>query len=71
MPSGCNWIYGEPRGDFTIYCGAPRAPQRPYCPFHCAKAYLTPKEAARARLAAGTRATGHLLVGGKRSGVRV
>lgn len=36
----CRWPYGEPKAEEFRFCGAPVTPGKPYCPVHCAIAYL-------------------------------
>lgn len=39
---GCCWPIGEPRSPGFRLCDAPSAAGRPYCPAHCARAYVAP-----------------------------
>ncbi|HEY4254601.1 MAG TPA: GcrA family cell cycle regulator [Roseomonas sp.] len=36
----CQWPQGEPKDEGFHFCGRPTRPERPYCPLHCAIAYL-------------------------------
>jgi GcrA cell cycle regulator len=40
----CMWPYGHPGDDDFHFCGDRPEPGRPYCPSHCAVAYIHPKE---------------------------
>ena len=35
----CRWPVGDPATPQFYFCGVPPAADRPYCPFHCRKAY--------------------------------
>jgi GcrA cell cycle regulator len=37
--SGCLWGHGDPAKPGFRFCGEPRAPGKPYCPAHAARAY--------------------------------
>ena len=37
----CSWPEGDPGTDVFQFCGKPVAPDKPYCPEHCDKAYVT------------------------------
>ena len=37
----CSWPEGDPGTDAFQFCGKPVAPDKPYCPEHCDKAYVT------------------------------
>ena len=36
----CQWPFGEPGTEAFHFCGAPAAPDRPYCNEHCKLAYV-------------------------------
>ncbi|MBR0647540.1 GcrA family cell cycle regulator [Plastoroseomonas hellenica] len=36
----CQWAHGEPKAEDFRFCSAPVLPGKPYCPAHCAIAYL-------------------------------
>ncbi len=36
----CSWPEGEPGTEEFHFCGRPAEADRPYCPEHCAKAYV-------------------------------
>ncbi|MDH5749907.1 MAG: GcrA family cell cycle regulator [Rhodospirillales bacterium] len=36
----CSWPEGEPGTEGFHFCGRPAEASRPYCPEHCAKAYV-------------------------------
>ena len=37
----CFWPIGDPRDADFHFCGEETAPARPYCPEHCARAYVS------------------------------
>ena len=37
----CSWPEGDPGTDAFQFCGKPVTPDKPYCPAHCEKAYVT------------------------------
>lgn len=37
----CSWPEGDPGTDAFRFCGKPVAPDKPYCPGHCDRAYVT------------------------------
>ena len=48
----CSWPVGEPGTPNFHFCGRPAVADKPYCPEHCAKAYVKPsKERKDVRLA--------------------
>lgn len=61
-PSGCRWIFGDPKEPDAAYCGAPKRNLRSsYCQRHHDDAYLSADEVAEmkreiARKAAARRA---------------
>jgi len=40
-PHMCRWPFGDPGDDDFHFCGRQVAPSKPYCPEHCAVAYVT------------------------------
>jgi GcrA cell cycle regulator len=36
----CQWPFGDPGNDDFHFCGSPSLSGRPYCPDHCARAYV-------------------------------
>ncbi len=36
----CQWPFGDPGDEDFHFCGAPVLASRPYCPEHCARAYV-------------------------------
>ena len=36
----CQWPFGDPCDEDFHFCGAPVLASRPYCPEHCARAYV-------------------------------
>ena len=40
--STCRWPVGDPAGSGFFFCGGRVASGRPYCPKHCARAYIGP-----------------------------
>lgn len=36
----CNWPEGDPGTESFSFCGRPSITGKPYCPEHCAKAYV-------------------------------
>ena len=47
-PHMCRWPFGDPGDDDFHFCGRQVAPSKPYCPEHCAVAYV-PKSNSRDR----------------------
>lgn len=45
----CSWPIGEPENEDFRFCGHPIVPGRPYCPHHCAKAYVKSTKKAKPR----------------------
>lgn len=41
----CRWPFGEPKAEDFRFCGALAVPGKPYCPVHCAIAYLPEDDA--------------------------
>ena len=37
----CKWPQGDPGDEDFHFCGAPAVEGKPYCPDHCARAYIT------------------------------
>jgi len=37
----CLWPHGDPGDKDFHFCGAPAVENKPYCPEHCARAYIT------------------------------
>lgn len=37
---GCLWPIGDPGDTDFHFCGEPEQPGKPYCPDHCARAYI-------------------------------
>lgn len=56
MADGCQWIFGEPAGDRTRYCGRPVKPGKSYCPDHHA-ASIDPEKMKKAKRAGGALGT--------------
>ncbi len=42
----CQWPFGDPGADDFHFCGAPALTDKPYCPDHCARAYVRTDRAA-------------------------
>lgn len=40
-PQMCRWPFGDPGDEDFHFCGRQVAPSKPYCPEHCAVAYVT------------------------------
>jgi len=40
-PQMCRWPFGDPGDDDFHFCGRQVTPSKPYCPEHCAVAYVT------------------------------
>ena len=36
---GCKWLHGDVGDPAARFCGHERVPERPYCAYHCSKAY--------------------------------
>jgi GcrA cell cycle regulator len=47
----CRWPFGDPATAGFFFCGAPALTDRPYCPEHCALAYVPVQPVARIALA--------------------
>lgn len=37
----CLWPLGDPKDEDFHFCGAPAVEGKPYCPVHCARAYIS------------------------------
>jgi GcrA cell cycle regulator len=46
----CRWPFGDPATAGFFFCGAPALTDRPYCPEHCAQAYVPVQPVARIAL---------------------
>ena len=45
----CQWPFGDPGDEDFHFCGAPVLASRPYCPDHCARAYVREERRDRRR----------------------